>query len=133
MANFVLHRLEEIAGPIAVYKLELDGECFWDEFWTEISRDGNLKRQLFKVHAIMEEMSESLRIPPKKLRPLGKTGTLNEFEIKTADLRVYLFHEDRTGRIIVIGGKKGNQTKEMKRFRKIVGEYYQSLKKERHV
>ena len=46
-----------------------------------------------------------------------------QYEFKTKNLRVYAFHDKSNGRIIVLGGKKGTQKKDIKRFRLILENY----------
>ena len=53
-----------------------------------------------------------------------KKELIKEYEIKTRHLRVYMFHEDKTGRIIVCGGKKTSQQKDIKRFRRIKKDFF---------
>lgn len=36
------------------------------------------------------------------------------YEAKSGIIRLYLFHEENTGRVIVTGGKKGNQKEDIK-------------------
>lgn len=52
-----------------------------------------------------------------------KSDPLSLYEIKTADLRVYLFR-DPNGAIVVLGGKKSTQVRDIKRFRNVAKEYY---------
>lgn len=64
-------------------------------------------------------------LPQTKFKDITpKNGKNKEYEIKTHHLRVYLFHEKNTGRVIVCGGKKGSQNSDIKHFRKIKKEYF---------
>lgn len=72
----------------------------------------------------MEEISQFKLLPATKYKditPLKQSS--KEYEIKTRHLRVYLFHDKLSGKIIVTGGKKTTQVKDIKRFRKIKEEY----------
>ncbi len=46
------------------------------------------------------------------------------YEAKSGGIRIYLFHEEKTGRVIVIGGDKDSQNEDVKRVEKIIKEYY---------
>ena len=72
----------------------------------------------------MQELSEGKILPINKFKPLlrGK-DKFNEYEIKTKNLRVYLFHEPGIGRIIICGGKKSNQEKDIRHFRNVMHSY----------
>jgi len=77
----------------------------------------------------MQQVSELQLLPKNKFRELkGSKDNIKEYEIKTRNLRVYLFHEEHTGRIIVCGGKKTSQEKDIKHFRNIKKQYFQNLK-----
>jgi hypothetical protein len=41
---------------------------------------------------------------------------------------LYLFHEEKTGRVIVTGGKKDSQEKDIKAVTKIIKDYYNEHK-----
>ncbi|KZE83343.1 hypothetical protein HX017_14215 [Myroides marinus] len=42
---------------------------------------------------------------------------------KSGIIRVYLFHEEKTGRVIVMGGNKDSQDQDIKKVEKIIKEY----------
>jgi putative component of toxin-antitoxin plasmid stabilization module len=48
---------------------------------------------------------------------------VKEYEIKTRNLRVYMIHEEKSGRIIVTGGKKTSQKKDIRHFRNLKASY----------
>lgn len=129
MRNFAIRNIPEITGHIKFFKLEINGKCQFDEFWGETEESGNLKSELRKAQTIMQEVSDNKFLPKTKFRNITpQNETLTEFEIKTKHLRIYLFHEKHTGRIIVYGGKKTSQKKDIKRFRNIKKEYFDSKK-----
>ncbi|NLO02338.1 MAG: hypothetical protein GX126_08490 [Bacteroidales bacterium] len=72
----------------------------------------------------MHEIAELKSLPKNKFRDITpKKDNIKEYEIKTKHLRVYLFHEKNTGRVIVCGGKKGTPQSNIKHFRNIKKEY----------
>jgi hypothetical protein len=98
-------------------------------FEKEIEKEGNLLSELRTIETRLHELSDCKSLPVKKFRDITpKNANNKEYEIKTHHLRVYLFHEKNTGRIIVSGGKKGSQTADIKHFRKVKNEYFKQKK-----
>lgn len=124
MCTFALQEIEEIKGRIKIFKLLINGICEYDEFEKNIETDGNLKSELITIQTRLHEIADLKSLPNTKFRDISpKNGNNKEYEIKTHHLRIYLFHEKNTGRIIVCGGKKGTQNADIKHFRKILKEY----------
>jgi len=125
MHTFALQEIKEIKGRLKIFKLLIDGTCGYDEFEKEIETEGNLKSELTTIETRLHEIADLKSLPQTKFRDITpKNGTNKEYEIKTHHLRVYLFHEKNTGRIIVCGGKKGTQKADIKHLRKIKDEYF---------
>lgn len=125
MHNFALKEIEEIKGKLRIYKLLVDGECEYDEFEKEIEEEGNLKSELKTIIVRLHEIADCKSLPVNKFRDITPQKVNNkEYEIKTHNLRVYLFHDKYTGRVIVCGGKKGTQKADIKHFRTIKNEYF---------
>ena len=69
-------------------------------------------------------------LPNTKLRNLTPDKELiKEYELKTKHLRVYFIHLEKTGKIILIGGYKKEQTKDIDQFRSLKKQYLDYLKK----
>jgi len=65
--------------------------------------------------SIIEITSNLLRLPKTKFRLIDGHGiNCKVYEAKSGIIRLYLFHEENTGRVIVTGGKKGNQKGDIK-------------------
>jgi len=125
MHNFALKNIEEIKGKIKIYKLLINGNCAYDDFEKEIETEGNLKSELTTIVVRLHEIADLKLLPKTKFRDITPKNESNkEYEIKTHHLRVYLFHEKKTGHIVVCGGKKGTQQSDIKYFRKIKKEYF---------
>lgn len=126
MNRFALEEFQLIKGNTRFYKLKVNGVCLFDEFWEQIEREGNLAKQLKSAVTIMERISRNLPTPPDKFKPISDNHSLaNEYEVKTKDLRIYLFR-DRTGAIVVSGGKKSTQKQDINRFKNLTNEYLKS-------
>lgn len=127
MSKFTLQNIPEVKGQIQFKKLIIDGECQFDEFFDEITRDGNLRKQLVGIVNNMNEVAQMKRLPKDKFRDITPAKeSIKEFEIKKGDLRVYVIKEQ--GHIVVLGGKKGTQDEDIKQFRSIKRRYLDSKK-----
>lgn len=125
MYTFALKEIKEINGRLKIFKLFIDGACEYDQFEKEIENEGNLKSELITIIARLHDIADLKSLPEKKFRDITPRKESNkEYEIKTHHLRLYLFHEKNTGRVIVCGGKKGSQKSDIKHFRKIKAEYF---------
>lgn len=126
MNKFALEEFRVIKGHIRFYKLRVNESCPFDEFCAEIARQGNLKKQLNSAFAIMERFALGQRTTPDKFKNITHADDpVNEYEVKTHDLRIYLFR-NRDGAIIVSGGKKSTQKKDIARFKNLCVEYVNS-------
>ncbi len=124
---FAVVRMFEVRGTIPVFKLVVEGDILFDEFCSTIRTEGNLVRQLTRIVAIMERYSNGQLLSASKLKLIGRSKSgLSLYEIKTHDLRVYLFR-DFTGAIVVSGGKKSTQATDIRRFKNIVDQYNTTL------
>jgi putative component of toxin-antitoxin plasmid stabilization module len=125
MYTFALQEIQEIKGRLKVFKLFINGICEYDEFEKEIEIDRNLKSELITIETRLHEIADLKLLPQTKFRDITPINANNkEYEIKTHHLRVYLFQEKNTGRVIVCGGKKGTQRTDIKHFRNIKKEYF---------
>lgn len=122
MPKFAVEKINEIDGYVLFYALRVDNRCAFDEFCTQIRQEGTYSKELNTIQTRMQEISERKTLPVTKFRPLGN----KEYEIKTKHLRVYLFQEEQTGKIIVCAGKKTTQRKDIKHFRLLKAAYLNS-------
>ncbi|SDX09241.1 hypothetical protein SAMN05444410_10913 [Hydrobacter penzbergensis] len=120
MPTFVLHRIGELEGIHPVFKLEKDGYIYFDVFEKKIKKDRSVSGQLNSIQAILYRIINDFPVPETKFKRLkGSVGLSDEYEIKTKDLRVYIFREKQTGNIIVWGGRKSTQVDDIRQFRRI--------------
>jgi hypothetical protein len=124
MITFDVEEDEDYKTRDKVCKLIRDGKCLINDFYNEIENDGNLCRQLEVIEATLETLANGGPIPSGKYKPIGKKiGDHQMYELKYKDLRLYIF-KDVAGQIQIIGGKKGNQSKDISRAKKILKEYH---------
>ncbi len=99
----------------------------FSEFYSEIQEDGNLRSNLSSAIAIVEATADlqPRRLPKTKFRQL-EISRLNckVYEAKSGGIRVYLFHDEGNGRVIVTGGKKDDQKEDIKALTKTIQGYY---------
>ena len=124
MVKFALIQIEEVIGRLKIFKLLVNNRCEYDEFEKQIKSEASLSSELLTIQARLHDIAGCRLLPKEKFRDITpKKEMVKEYEIKTSHLRVYLFHEEKTGRIIVCGGKKGSQQKDIAHFRRIKKEY----------
>ena len=122
MSTFALVDFTLVKGHIRFYKLEVNGVCPLDEFWEEIESQGNLQKQLYSAIAIMERVAMNQRLPETKYKKISSGETVKEYEVKTKDLRIYIFRT-KDGNVVVLGGKKSTQRSDINRFRNLKEQY----------
>lgn len=122
MAIFEIRKIEQIRARSDCYYLLKNGKNLYAEAEEKIRRDGGYDSELISVQVILEMVANGEKLPVKKYRML-QSGL---FEIKTRNLRAYLFHETRTGKILVMLGKKNSQKKDIPKFKSIVEQYFNS-------
>jgi putative component of toxin-antitoxin plasmid stabilization module len=125
MVTFALIEIKEIRGRLKIFKLKVNESCEYDKFEQEIEKEGNLRSELRTIETRLHEIADCKSLPRNKFRDITpKKDNNKEYEIKTPNLRVYLFHDKQAGRVIVCGGKKGTQQSDIKHFRKIKQIYF---------
>ena len=84
-------------------------------FIDEHQNDALIFDKIAGALSIIEITSILLRLPKTKFRLIEGHGmNCKVYEAKSGIIRLYLFHEENTGRVIVTGGKKGNQKEDIK-------------------
>lgn len=129
MYTFALKEIEEVSSKLKIFKLFVNDSCEFDDFFVTIKKEGNLTSELKTIQARLMEIAECKSLPDTKFKDITpKKETIKEYEAKTKNLRVYMFHEQNTGRIIICGGKKSNQKKDLQHFRNIKKQYFHQKK-----
>lgn len=117
------------ATIIDVYELCKNDESLFESFFEEIEKDGNLLSNMASAIRIVEDTANLSRRPKTQFRLIiGHGLNCKIYEAKSGSIRIYLFHEEKTGRVIVSGGLKGNQKKDIKSIIKIIKEYRDEIK-----
>ena len=110
---------------IKVYELCKNNKSLFKGFFNEIEKDGNLIDNLAGAVRIVEDTSNLNRRPKSKFREIQGHGLKCKiYEAKSGIIRIYLFHEEKTGRVVVTGGLKDNQRTDLKSIIKTIKEYH---------
>ena len=123
---FALERIEEIKGKIDFFVLVKDKVNQYEVVKEQLQKDGNYESELNTLQTRLQSMAELKQMPETKCRQLHPKDE-KYYELKTKHLRLYLFHLENKGRVIVFLGKKTNQKKDIKKFRSIKKEYLNQL------
>ncbi|SDG42583.1 hypothetical protein SAMN04487996_118160 [Dyadobacter soli] len=122
MSKFSI-RISDKVGPtrIKLYKLFIQKTCQVDDFEEEISRNCRLDREVDKIYNILEKVC-NLKMLPKTMFRLLHLGEFSYqlYEAKSKSLRFYLIKVERTGKIILLGGRKSNQKADLKYLIKLM-------------
>lgn len=129
MSKFTLNKIEELGAKQEIFKLVIDKTCLFDEFEQEIEERGQYEEELYSIYSLIEDVANNKLLPKTKFRDItiNKKDNVKEYEFKSKHLRIYAI-KATGGKIIVMGGYKNNQEKDIKRFRKIKTEYIKTLK-----
>lgn len=123
--------LSNLVSPnteISVYELCKNGESLIELFAKSLEKDVKLFNQFSGAISIVERSASFSRpLPKTKFRQIeGLNLACKVYEAKKGKIRIYLFHQEKTGRIIVTGGKKGNQKKDIKAVAKTIKEFQEN-------
>lgn len=108
---------------IKVYELLKHGESLFQEFFDTIEKEGSLFGNLAAAVRIIEETANLRRYPRTKFNVIqGHSLEGKIYEAKSGNIRIYLYHE-KSGRIIITGGKKTTQSKDIKAVIRLIKAY----------
>ncbi|QNR22596.1 type II toxin-antitoxin system RelE/ParE family toxin [Croceimicrobium hydrocarbonivorans] len=112
---------------IQVFELCKNGENLFELFYDKVNEDGNLVDDLFGALRIIEDTSNRKLLPKKKFRSIiDKKLPYKLYEAKKGSIRIYLMHEENKGRVIITGGAKTKQNRDIKRAKNLIRAYYES-------
>ena len=124
MSTFALEEIEAVKGKQAFHKLVIDGECPLDKFELEI--EACYRSELTGIYSIMNQVANLKSVPHTKFHFFDKTkGEYREFEFKSKHLRIYGVTQ-ADGKVIITGGTKAAQEKDVTLFRKLKNDYINS-------
>jgi len=131
MEFYSLKQIAEIEGKQKIFKLFIDENCLFEKFENEIEDIGQYEEELASIFAHIEDFSNHVLLPASKFRILNKGSKkdkIKEYEFKSKHLRVYGIKAP-TGQIIILGGYKATQKKDINRLKRIKTGYIKTLSK----
>ena len=124
MTTFAIEYLN-LSTKKKVGKLLRNGKCLVDPFLDELKSDKNKKGSLAGIYAILEDIGNTLLVPENKYKKLNGYDKLNyrPYEIRYKEFRLYTIYDSAAGQLLLIGGDKKSQPKDLKRIEQIIKEY----------
>lgn len=121
MHKFALEKIDAVKGRQRFEKLIVDGVCPFDAF--ESGLEKGYRRSLEKIYFYMNEVANNRTLPKSKFRDITPTNSkVKEYEFKDGSLRVYGI-STYGGKIIIMGGYKNRQTKDIVSFRSLKAQF----------
>lgn len=127
MSTFALENIVAVQGCQKFYKLKVDAKCPIEEFVDGL--ESQYETEMDTIYAYMNMVANLQTLPYNKYHPLNKhkIDKYREYEFKTKHLRVYVITQPG-GKIVVMGGYKNTQEKDLTSFRALKKQYVESLK-----
>lgn len=120
MNKFELRKIEAIEGKQQFFDLLIDGKGQFDNFFQQIRSDCRYESELLSIMALMEWVAQLRMLPLTKFRDITPNNDrVKEYEFKSKHLRVYAFHLEMSGKVVVLGGFKNTQPEDIRKFRMI--------------
>lgn len=125
MTIFTLAKVDAFDTSSTVWKLLRNGRCYVDEFLEEVKKDKNVRQEWLEMIATIYDAASGKLLPKKRFRKLSlaKSFAFQAYEVKSFSLRLYMITEYKTGKILVCGGRKKTQLKDIERLIRIIKEY----------
>lgn len=128
MSNYslILSEIVPNCDPIQVYELCNNNKSYFKGFAEQVVNDVALSSKFAAVIRTIEMASSLKRLSKRKFREIqGHKLPVKLYEAKSqgGEIRIYLFHEENTGRVIVLGGLKKTQNKDIRRVKQIIKDY----------
>lgn len=125
MPTFALRKLDSVKGRLEIVELVIDNLGQLELYEKEL--ETKYKSHYLSLLHIMNEVARGTRLPDTKFHHLKNTkGSVGECEFKFGDLRLYAIQKTG-GLIIILGGYKNTQPKDISKFRGLKNQYLNSL------
>jgi hypothetical protein len=106
-----------------VFELQKNGVSLFDPFFEEVKSNPQRLSSTISALKYIEQSANLLHLSDTKHRNLkGLDCNVKVYEAKKDDVRIYCF-QDNKGRVIVLGGYKGKQTKDINKVVTIIKDY----------
>lgn len=109
----------------ALYKLMIDNNCQIEEFEKLILEQGTFGKDIGKIYATIKAACDLSTLPKTMYRVLRlPDAKFKIYEAKSANLRYYLIKLEKTGKVIILAGKKSDQKLDWKYLTKLTQDIY---------
>ncbi len=128
MSKFVLKKINSIVGQQLIEKLVVDDQCQYDNFIAELKGTRKGASKIASLYAIIKDFADCKSLPKQKFRILATSVDehVKEIEFKKDDIRIYGIKK-ANGAILILGGYKNRQKKDLRKFRSLKETYLASL------
>lgn len=127
MRTFGVETIGDVSDVITIAELTIDGVGAWKDFFQRYA-SGMTRKDVMRIQSTLEQVGKLQQLPYPKWHPLkNPKGEIREYEAKAGDLRLYAIKYS-PGFIVILGGIKGNQDKDIARMQNIKTAYLNSLK-----
>jgi hypothetical protein len=145
MPKFDLKKIVAVKGAYPFYQLTIDNEVDFSDCKTEEEKNDKkegvldlyektlekrYKKDMVQIYNTMERVANNEHVSGEKYHELEdrpKNDPYKDYELKHGDLRVYAIKND-VGKIIIFGGFKNSQKKDIRKMRSLKLNYFNSLK-----
>jgi len=111
-------------NKIQIWELCVNGESVLYPFISKIQSEVTFESDLYGALRILELAADLVSLPKTKFREIkGHKIKGKLYEAKYGAVRIYHFHEKHTGRIIILGGLKNDQDKDINSAVKTIKDY----------
>jgi len=130
MPTFVLRKIKTVLGKQEFFELFIDNESQFEKYFEEVKTNPQYYSEFKTILSYMNLVAELRMIPKEKFKDITpEKENVKEYEFKSKHLRVYVFHLEKTGKIVVWGGFKNSQQDDIDKFRSIKKRFLNSLTK----
>ena len=130
MPIFGLRKIIAVAGKQDFFELLIDNESQFEKYFEEVKTNSQYYSEFKTILAYMNLVAELRMIPKEKFKDITpEKDKVKEYEFKSKHLRVYVFHLEKTGKIVTWCGFKNTQQDDISNFRSIKRRFLNSLAK----
>lgn len=130
MSIFALKKIEAIDGKQEFFEIIIDGKSQYEDFCDKIKDNQQYSSELKSILSYMDLAANLVRLPAKKFKNITpKKELIKEYEFKSKNLRAYVFHIEKSGKIVAWWGFKNAQKKDIVQFRSIKKQYLQTIER----
>ena len=127
MFTFTVVQLSEFQTQQPVYKLLRDEKDLLQPFLDYIAKNNNFAKEFKRLYTIVAYVANNSKPPLpqthyRKLQ-LSSDEQYEAYEAKSKHLRLYWFHQPKTSLILVFGGTKNSQKKDLARLQVVMNQF----------